>query len=100
VADDIAAQHFERVEAIESPEAKNVLAADKIRSLWRSVLADIGTYVRRGSPVTASVTGNDLFDYPITFQHGKAHLQVTIDASGKVTGLVVRPGDPTGQFGK
>jgi hypothetical protein len=100
VAADIAARRFSQVEAAEAPWAKDALAADKIRAVWQSVLDENGAYVRRGTPVTATVLENDLFDYPLMFEHGKAHLQVTVNGKDEVTGLVLRPGDPTGKFGK
>jgi len=100
VATDIAARRFAQVERVEAPDAKEALAADKIQAVWQLVLSANGAYVRRGTPITATVFGNDLFDYPLMFVHGRAHLQVAVDRHNEVTGLVLRPGDPTGTFGK
>ena len=100
VANDIVAGRFEQVEAAVASSAKSVLSADTIRRVWDVALDVLGAYVRKGSPLVARAMRNDLFDYPLTFKGGTGHLQVAVNARGEVTGIVVRPGPPTGEFGK
>jgi hypothetical protein len=104
VADEIAAafgsQRFDEVEAIEVPQAKEVLAAGKLRSLWHAAVTSLGSYLGHGDPVVADAGPSQLFDYPLTFRRGRAHLQVALNQDSRVTGLVLLTGDPTGRFGR
>jgi hypothetical protein len=42
-------------------------------------------------------SGGELFDHPLEYQQRRYHLQV-VTRDGEVTGMLVRPGDPTGTW--
>jgi len=100
VADAISSERFDDVLTVEEPYVRAELSAQKVSVVWSSALRANGAFTYRGPPVRAATPAGDLFDYPMIFQHGRAHLQVSLDSRGRVTGLVLRPGPPTGQFGK
>jgi hypothetical protein len=97
---DITAERNDEVVAVMAPEAKATLTASRLKSVWAAAVGANGAYGSHGSPVHASTSGYELFDYPLTFERGKAHLQIAVNKQGLVTGLYPRPGDPTGTFGK
>lgn len=62
-----------------------------MQEVWASAGSQFGELVSVGPGVV-------LHDLPLTFEHGEAHLQIAYH-DDVISGLVLRPGRPTGQFG-
>ena len=58
-----------------------------------------GSLVSVGEPLTGSSREAEIYDFPLTYERGDAHLQIAIMAD-KIAGLLVRPGHPTGTWGR
>ena len=97
--DDLVARHYVDVHSRFSPYAARVIPTQRIQLVWGEVLTSFGTYRSAGPPLRFTVSNNAGFDYPLRFTKGFAHLQITVDHLGRVTGIVVREGAPTGRFG-
>lgn len=100
VVRDFAAERFDDVESIVETDARSTLSTDEMRKVWSDALQSFGSFKSQGKPVTSRAGSDDLFDYPLTFEHGNAHFQVALNDQGRVTGLYLVPGQPTGKFGK
>ena len=102
---DIADRAVERFLAGETTELRDMfdhrmkvaVSAEKIDDVRERAAKATGPYVRRGEPVAARFRGADLYDYPLKHQRGSNHLQVVV-RDERVTGMLLRPGHPTGRW--
>ena len=46
-----------------------------------------------------SSRGAEIYDFPLTYERGDGHLQLAV-MENKIAGLLVRPGRPTGTWGR
>ncbi|MBV8927903.1 MAG: hypothetical protein JO152_02095 [Mycobacteriaceae bacterium] len=69
------------------------IPTSEIKRVWEATTARFG-----GQPVgiKADVV---LHDLGLSFANGEAHVQIAY-RDGKIAGLVLRPGPPTGRFGE
>jgi len=58
-----------------------------------------GSLVSIGEPLTGSSRGAEIYDFPLTYERGGGHLQIAV-MENKIAGLLVRPGRPTGTWGR
>ena len=86
--------------ALFDPKMKQEVQPDKLRDLWHRARTAAGPVTESGQPVTAELPGGaEMFDYPLRGERRRQHLQVVI-RDGMVAGLLVRPGSPTGRWGR
>ena len=76
---------------------KEAVPPSKVSEVWHRVDVAGGFLVSSGAPLTAGVAGGELFDYPLRYQKGLYHLQIVV-RQNNVSGLLIRPGKPTGQW--
>ena len=67
------------------------LSEEQIRSIWTQLTNALG-------PMESIGDGIVVHDIPLTFERGAAHLQVAY-RDGRIAGLAVQEGAPTGRFG-
>lgn len=59
-----------------------------------------GSLVSIGEPLTGSSRGvRRSMTFPLTYERGDGHLQIAV-MENKIAGLLVRPGRPTGAWGR
>ena len=58
-----------------------------------------GSLVSIGEPLTGCSRGANIYDFPLTYERGGGHLQIAV-MENKIAGLLVRPGRPTGTWGR
>jgi dienelactone hydrolase len=74
-----------------SPVAKQKLTPDFLKNQVGAEIKSFGKAGAVGSPVTAQDGGNTLVSYPVQFALVKVNLQFTVNASGQIAGLYLRP---------
>jgi hypothetical protein len=70
---------------------KAALPPEKLQSVWAGVGAQYGAFKQQTGVRTEKVGGFDAVFVTCEFERGKANVQVTVDSSGKVSGLFIRP---------
>jgi hypothetical protein len=73
--------------------AKDKLTPDFLRDHFAAEVKDFGGVEEIGAPVSLKSGDNNLVSFPVKFLKGTVNIQLTMDASGKVTGLYLRPPD-------
>jgi hypothetical protein len=68
------------------------VSSEQMRQVWNEATARWGDLVTTDEAVVVQ-------DMPLKFTGGEAHLQVAYRA-GRVAGLILKPGPPTGRFGE
>ena len=71
---------------------RRAIPAAEIQRVWQSLTSSFG----QPSGVTEGVVVHDI---GLNFPNGEAHLQIAY-RDGVITGLVLKPGPPTGRFGQ
>jgi hypothetical protein len=95
VVDGFRRQDFGQVAATFDGATRAALPESKLRDVWRTVVAEGEDAKVVGDPVVVPSAGFVLYDFQLTSHH----LQVAVGGDGKVVGLYVKPGPPTGRFG-
>ena len=78
-----------------TPAAKEKLTPDFLRDRVSGELKDFGGVQEIGAPIAAKNGETDLLSFPVKFTRASINIQLSLDASGKVSGLYLRrPEDP------
>ena len=91
VATALADGDIEQVHTAMDDTTREALPENKIRGVWDQLTSKLGALRSVGDGVV-------VHEVPLTLEHGDAHLQVAYRA-GRIVGLVVKEGAPTGRFG-
>jgi len=97
---ELARGDFAAVQAGFDPTMNAAVSQDQLRSVWDQLTTDLGSYRSSGAPVVVSMATAVLYDFPLDMAKGAAHLQVAVGPDGRIAGLYLRPGPPTGVFGR
>src|SRR5277367_1965699 len=73
--------------------AKDKLTPDFLRDHFAAEVKEFGGVQEIGNPVSLKAGDNDLVSFPVKFLKGTVNIQLTMDASGKIAGLYLRPPD-------
>ena len=87
----LAAGRPEEVKGALSEEFAQELPDGELTRIWQEAIRQLGEFVAAGEPLR-------LYDVPLSFAGGDAHLQLAYKGVN-ITGLMLRPGPPTGTFG-
>jgi RNA polymerase sigma-70 factor (ECF subfamily) len=75
--------------------------SDQLGGEWRAATARLGRLRHVDSPVfLGSNQAIVAFEIGLSFDHGRAHVQVSIDNREQYQDLLIEPGPPTRQFGQ
>ena len=100
VLDDLVRGDYLTLETSFDPTMKAAVGQDQLKSAWQQLSSQLGAYRSAGTPFVVPVSGAVLYEFPLQFANGPGHLQVAVDANGQVAGLYLKPGNPTGAFGR
>jgi dienelactone hydrolase len=90
----LAAKYPEFIQLL-TPAAKEKLTTEFLRDHVASELKDFGGVQEIGQPISAKSGDTDLLSFPVKFTRAAINIQLSLDASGKVSGLYLRrPEDP------
>ena len=69
----------------------SAMPASKLSLVWPGLTTQLGTFKGQVGTRTEKAQGYDVVFVTCEFERGRINIQVTIDGSGKVSGLFVRP---------
>ena len=78
---------------------KLAVSLEKLADTRQRAQDALGSLVAVGEPLTGSSRGAEIYDFPLTYERGKGHLQIAIMAD-EIAGLLVRRGHATGTWGQ
>jgi len=85
------AQKFSEAWELFSPQMKEQMSVDKLRSLWASVMQNVGGYRRITNSTYFKVSGHDAWDMRCAFERGFVMIRVVFDGQQKIVGLHFAP---------
>jgi Protein of unknown function (DUF3887) len=91
---EMAAGHWEAARAHFSEEMRSRLDADQLAAGWVQTIGMIGSFERMGEAVVFAVGDGTVTNIPLHFEAGERTGRVSLDRSGKVVGLFLRPATP------
>ena len=92
VAKALAVGDVSSVRSAMDDDTRQGIPEDRMRSVWNELVGALG-------PMQSVGDGVVVHDVPLKLERGDAHLQVAY-RSGRIAGLVVKQGMPTGRFGE
>lgn len=92
VLDALIAGNVDSINEQGDPSFRSSITPQQMRDVWQRAISDWGQCQGAGDGVI-------VYDLPLTFERGDAHLQVAYRGE-QIVGLVLKPGSPTGRFGQ
>lgn len=89
--DQLDAGNYVAAEAMLSPEMKTAVPADKLKSVWESLTAQLGAAGTRGPSQISSANGMELITIPLEYAKGSLQARITIDTNAQITGFLIQP---------
>lgn len=86
------AGRFDEISAAADDAFRQDLPPEELERTWTAATETLGQLTGTGTAVV-------VHDLPLNFQNGDGHLQIAY-RDGRIAGLVLRPGSPTGKFGE
>jgi hypothetical protein len=91
VIQELAAGHFDKIEAQYDARMAAALPPGKLAATWPSLIEQVGAFQSIASAHTSKVQGLDVVRLECKFQNATLDATVAFDSSGKIAGLGFRP---------
>ncbi|HSD16494.1 MAG TPA: alpha/beta fold hydrolase [Thermomonas sp.] len=85
------AGEYAQLEAMFSAEMAKAVPADKLKAVWESLPAQVGTLSGRGDAQVMQQDGSTLVQVPLHFEKAGLVAKFAIDGGGKIAGFLVQP---------
>jgi len=92
--DHMDAKDYSAAEASFTPEMAAAVPADKLKAVWESLPAQLGTAKGRGDAKVTPHQGMQVVVIPLHYANGELLAQVVVDAEGRIAGFLVQPAPP------
>jgi uncharacterized protein len=91
VAADLAAGRFAAVTARFAPQVASALPEERLKEVWTSLPAQVGTFGGAGEPRVETVGAVSVVTVPMRFDRVPLDMRVSVDADGTIVGLFFAP---------
>ena len=92
--DQMDAKDYAAAEASFTPDMAAAVPADKLKAVWESLPAQLGSAKGRGKATVTPHQGMQVVAIPLHYANGDLIAQVVVDAEGKIAGFLVKPAPP------
>lgn len=87
------AGRYTEAEAMFGADLAKAVPADKLKSVWEALPAQVGEAKGRGEAATMTQDGNTLVKLPLHFANAELVAKMAIDANGKIVGFLIQPAE-------
>jgi dienelactone hydrolase len=89
--DHMDAGEYAQVEAMFNVDMAKAVPADKLKTVWESLPAQVGKATGRGEAQMAPQDGGTMVQVPLHFEKAGLVAKFAIDDGGKITGFMIQP---------
>lgn len=89
--DQLDAGNYPAAEAMLSPEMKAAVPADKLKTVWESLPAQMGAAAGRGPSQVKDADGMGLVTIPLEYANGRLQAQIAVDGRAQIAGFLIQP---------
>ena len=89
--DQLDAGQYTQAEAMFSAQMKAAVPADKLKAVWESLPAQLGTAGERGTAQLHEADGVRVVQVPLVYANGRLKAQIAVASNDQVSGFLIQP---------